>query len=239
MNFSAPHATNSSSAGPVPGQDTTGDATEDTGGRARLVRSLFIEVGLPVVGYYGARLVGLGDYAALLVATVLSGARLAWVALRDRKLDPFALFMLVLFGAGLALTFVTGDARLLLVKDVATGALAGLLFLGSALIGRPLTFYAAIRFAGAAHADRIRAGWAHPLARRAFTRMTVVWGLGLLVDAAVRIAVIYLLPIDVAVGVSTVLMVITFGALIAWTGPATRRLRAQLAHTTGAPTVAE
>lgn len=213
------------------------DSAEEPGGRARLARSLFIEVGLPVVGYYGARLVGLHDYAALLVATLLSGARLALVGLRDRRLDPFALFMLVLFGAGLALSFVAGDARVLLVKDVATGALAGLLFLGSCVVGRPMTYYAAVRFAGPEDAERIRAGWAHPKARRAFTRMSLVWGCGLLADAVVRIAAIYLLPIDLAVGLSTALMVVSFAVLIAWTGRAARRLRAQLGNSIAVPTV--
>jgi hypothetical protein len=108
----------------------------------------------------------------LLVATLLCGGRLAWVAPRDRTLDPFALFMPVLFGTGLALSFVASDARLLLVKDVATSALAGLLFLGSCVVGRPMTFYAAMRFAGPGHAERIRAGWVYPQARRAFTHMT-------------------------------------------------------------------
>jgi hypothetical protein len=45
-----------------------------------------------------------------------------WVALRDRRVDPFAMFLMVVFGAGLALTFVTGDARFMLPLDVAVGA---------------------------------------------------------------------------------------------------------------------
>jgi hypothetical protein len=178
-----------------------------------MLSSMFWDVGLAVLSYYGARALGCSDYVALMSGTVVSGARLGWVALRDRRIDLFAMFLLVLFGAGLVLAFLTGHPRFVLLKDSFTTGLAGLMFLGSCLIHRPLTFYAAQRFAGPAGAERLRARWANPVVRRGFYLVSLVWGCGLLAEALLRIPLIYLLPLDVAVGASNVLMVLAYGSL--------------------------
>ena len=55
-----------------------------------------------------------------------------------------------------------------------------------------------------------------PLVRRSFRLSSVVWGVGLLLEAAVRMPLIYVLPVDVMVGVSTAMMVTAIVALAAW-----------------------
>ena len=108
-----------------------------------MVVSLLADVGLPVLAYFAAELLGASSYASLLTGTVVAGLRTVWVAIRERRLDVFASFLLVLFGVGFALTFVTGDVRFVLAKDAATSATAGLVFLVSCLTNRPLAYYAA------------------------------------------------------------------------------------------------
>lgn len=186
------------------------------GGPRRLLMSMFWDVGLAVLAYYGARALGLSEYAALLTGTLASGGRLLWVAVRDRRLDPFAGVLLVLFAAGLALSFVTGDARFLLAKDSAISGVAGLALLGSCLVGKPLCYLAALRMAGPARSELAARAAADPALRRRFAQLTLVWGGGLLAEAVLRIAVVYALPIDVAVGASTLLQLTAMGGLIAW-----------------------
>jgi hypothetical protein len=198
------------------------DTTTDTGAEPRaakraMVASMAWDLGPSVAAYYGARALGFSEYVSLLAGTVASGLRVGWVAVRNRRLDPFATVLLVLFGVGFVLTFLTGDARLMLAKDAATSMLAGLLFLGSCAIHRPLTYYAARRMAGPAGQDKVRARFADPATSGVFYRGSLVWGGGLLADAVARIAVIYLLPLDVAVGVSSALMVAAYTVLIGWT----------------------
>ena len=102
-----------------------------------------------------------------------------------------------------------------LTKRATTSATAGLIFLGSCIVNRPLAYYAAKRFAGAA-----AAGSSTPLqtASHAQTvvRFSLVWG-WVCSDAALRIACIYLLSPDVAAGVSQALMVAAYTLLIAYT----------------------
>ncbi len=193
-----------------------------------LIRMMLLDVGLPLIAYYGLHAVGVSDYRALLAGTVVAGLRVAFVALRSRRLDGFAAFLMAIFTVGIGLSFATGDARFMLAKDSVGTAVAGLVFLGTCAVGRPLMFHAAQRFS--ATTSEKRAWWnikwqTSPGFRRGFRVMSVVWGAGLLVEAAVRIPLIYVLPIDVMVGLSTVLQVTAFTLLMMWSVWYGKRMR--------------
>ena len=88
-----------------------------------MVRGLAWDVGLPLVAYYALHFLGASDWVALLTASCAAALRIVWAAVRDRRLNLFAVVMLVVFGVGLALAFVGGDPRFLLLKDsFVTGA---------------------------------------------------------------------------------------------------------------------
>lgn len=146
-----------------------------------LIQMMLLDVGLPLLAYYGLHTAGVGDYRALLAATVVAGLRVAFVALRNRRLDGFAAFLMAVFAVGLALSFATGDARFMLAKDSVGTVVAGLIFLGTCVVGRPMMFYAAQRFS--ATTSEKRAWWntkwqTSPGFRRGFRVMSVVWGVG-------------------------------------------------------------
>lgn len=185
-----------------------------------MIIALFYDVGLPVIAYFLAELLGASNYLALLAGTVVSGLRMFWVALRQRRLDPFALFLLALFGAGLVLSFFTGDARFILAKDSTTSCTAGLVLVGSCIIKRPLAYYAAQRFArsaGSAQHEQFQATATTEAMRARWFRVSLVWGITLLADASLRIAAIYLLPIELSANISQVLMLAAYSLLILWT----------------------
>jgi hypothetical protein len=185
-----------------------------------MVTTLFYDVGLSVIAYFVAELLGASNYVSLLAGTVVSGLRVLWVALRQRRLDPFALFLLALFGAGLAVSFITGDARFILAKDAAGSCTTGLVFLGSCLIKRPIAYYAAQRFArsaGSAQDEEFQATARSDLMRARWYRVSLVWGIALLLDVSLRVAAIYLLPIGLAANLSQVLMVTVYTLLMLWT----------------------
>jgi hypothetical protein len=194
-----------------------------------LVKMLFLDIGLALLAYYGMRVLGYDSYLSLLAGTVVAGLRVAYVAVRSRRLDAFAGFLLVIFGIGLVGSVLTGDARFLLLKESVTTAVAGLLFLGSAVAGRPLTFYAAKRLS-AGQPDRVAyldRRWAESaLLRRQFTLISVVWGVGLLLEAAVRVPLVYLLSVDTMAGLSQAMQIATFAVLILWTLRYRRRMAA-------------
>jgi hypothetical protein len=185
-----------------------------------MANTLFYDIGLSVIAYFAAELLGASNFLALLAGAVVSGLRTLWVALRHGRLDPFAFFLLVLFGVSLALSFVTGDPRFILVKDAAQSCTAGLVLLGSCLVKRPLAYYAALRFArsagDAAHVQ-FQADARTAAMRARWFRVSLVWGIALLVETGLRIVAVYLLPIGVAANVSQVLVVTVFSLLFLWT----------------------
>jgi intracellular septation protein A len=193
--------------------------------RLSLFLGLFWDIGLSLVAYYGLRAMGASPYVALLGGTLTAGLRIAYVWLRDRRLDAFAAFMLVEFGVGLGLALLSGDARFLVAKESFSTAVAGLLFLGSCCVGRPMVWHAAARFQPAArpHLDRL---WrTEPAFRHGFRVLTLGWGAGLLAEATARVVVAYTLPVDVAAGVSQLLRFGVLAALVIWTLIAARRRR--------------
>ncbi|MBM7786690.1 VC0807 family protein [Tenggerimyces flavus] len=186
----------------------------------QMVVSLVLDIGLALGTYYGLRAFGVSMFAALLAATVVAGIRVVYVAARGRSFDPFAIFLLGTFGIGLILSFFTGDARFLLAKDSAGGAIAGLWFIASCFIGRPLIFFASRRFQ--ARTPEAQAEWDGKWRdsagfRSVMRTMSAVWGVGLVVEAAIKLALVYTFPVDVMVAVSAVMGPATFGLLILWT----------------------
>jgi hypothetical protein len=196
----------------------TAAADERRPGGLKNFSGLLWDVGAPLVGYYALHLLGASDWVALLVATLAAGLRLVWVAVRSREITWFAAVMLAVFGLGLALAFVGGDPRFLLVKDSFGTALVGLVFLASLFFGKPLTLSAFQTWQPKEAAEMDGFYRTLPPIRRMFRRSAVVWGLGLLLEAIVRIPLIYLLPIDVMVGLSTAMMVTVIVGLSIWNG---------------------
>jgi Protein of unknown function (DUF3159) len=192
-----------------------------------------------VAAYYGLRSLGYSEYLSLLAGTFVAGLRMLYVATRARRFDGAAAFMVTVFGIGLVLSFLTGDARFLFAIKSVTTAVAGAIFLGSCLVGRPLIFSMAQRLEGTTPEKRAKLDrqWAQePEFRRVITVMSLVWGFGLLTEAIIRIPLICLLPLDVMAGLSSALLLATFVLLGTWTtwyGKRAQR-RGEQAHAQGA-----
>jgi hypothetical protein len=185
-------------------------------GRVTMVKGVYWDVGLSVASYYGLRLAGASEWVAMLGAALAAGLRIVWVAVRDRTLNLFATVILVIFGLGLVLSFISGDPRFLLLKGAIVTAAGGIAFLVSIGTGRPLTL-AAEQGGQPGKAEQLETLYhTDPAVRHGFRVSAWVWSLGLLTEALIRAPLIYLLPIDVMVGLSTALSVVTIGGLIIW-----------------------
>lgn len=124
--------------------------------------------------------------------------------------------MLGAFGAGLALAFIGGDARFLLLNDSFSTAMIGIIFLTSLLGEHPLTLAGAQTWRPHRAQALDELYRTEPAARRAFRTSALGWGLGLLAESALRVPLVYLLPVDAAVGASTAWMITALAALVVW-----------------------
>ena len=208
-------------------------------------RHVFAEVlinfALPFLIYNYAES-SLGQVGALLAS---SAPPILWSLVefaRHRRLD--ALSLLVLSGIALSLLAMLGGGgvRLLQLREKLVTAVIGLVFLGSALIGRPLIYElarATERRKSEAEAQEFEALRAYAPFRRTMMVMTIVWGLGLLADAAVSAALVFSLSIREYLIVHHLIGYGTMGALGLWTflygQRAKRRGEARRAMISGRP----
>ena len=138
---------------------------------------------------------------------------------RHRRLD--AVSVLVVSGIALSLLAMLGGGgvRFLQLREKLVTGVIGLVFLGSALIGKPLIYElarASMRRKSDAEAEQFEALQVHAGFRRTMMVMTLVWGLGLLADVAVSVVLVFVLSIREYLLVNPILGYGTMGVLSLW-----------------------
>jgi hypothetical protein len=186
----------------------------------RIALEVVVNFALPFA-VYNATHQRLGDVYALLAS---SAPPMIWSIaefVRRRRID--ALSLLVLTGIVLSLVAFLGGGgvQFLQLRERLVTAAIGLVFLGSAAIGRPLIYQLArarLSRRGAAHEigafDSVRDD---PRFRRAMMVMTLAWGVALVSESAVCVALVLTLSIKQYMIVSAVVGYSTIVAMTAWT----------------------
>ena len=161
----------------------------------------------------------LGDVHALMAA---SAPPVIWSILeflRRRHIDALSLLVL----AGIVLSLVAfiggGGVRFLQLREQLVGAVIGLLFLGSAAIGKPLIYQLAcarLQREAAGRVDALEALRLDPRFRRAMMLMTLSWGVMLIAQSAACGALVFVLSIKWYLIVSPILGYAALGAMTAW-----------------------
>jgi hypothetical protein len=113
-----------------------------------------------------------------------------------------------------------GGVRFLQLREKLVTAAIGLAFLGSAIIGKPLVYELARairRRRSEEEALQFEALQIHAGFRRTMMLMTLVWGIGLLAEFAVSVALMFAVSIRMYLLINPVLGYGTMGALSLWT----------------------
>ncbi|MFE9323271.1 VC0807 family protein [Nocardia sp. NPDC052278] len=195
----------------------------------RVLAPVARDIAVPIGAYFLLTGLGYSDFTGLLAGTLLVGAVLLIETIRSRRLEPFAAIMLGVFAFGLIGSLISGDPRMMIVKDSAGTAIVGIAFLISTVVGKPLTYLSArkaLTAAGPAKLAEFEASYqANPAKRRGFSILAMAWGVGLVAEATVRILLAYQLPIHTMAWLSPVLSVIFFTPLIAMSVRFVKRAR--------------
>ncbi|MEU3465304.1 VC0807 family protein [Streptomyces sp. NPDC006733] len=179
---------------------------------AAMARPLVLDIAVPLGSYYLLRDgFGVGLVPALLLSSVVPGVRTVVGAVRDRSFNGLAGIILAVNLVGIVLSFVTGDARLMIVKDSALSSVVGLSVLVAAATGKPLMSAGLKPFMTKGRAANVRA-WdrltaVDPRFRRAEVLFSVIWGACLLAECVARIVLAFVLPVSTMVWLSTVLLI--------------------------------
>jgi hypothetical protein len=193
----------------------------------RIGREVLVNLALPYLIYSLAQ-PRLGDANALIAS---SGPPILWMVVefaRHRRIDALSVVVLL----GLALSLIAflggGSVQFLQLRERLVTVIIGAVFLGSAAIGRPLMYELVRAFLARANdpeLQRVESLRNNSFFKAGMTIMTVVWGVGLLADAAVSIALVYLLPIRIYLVVNSVMGYATIGSLTLWNLWFGRRMR--------------
>lgn len=200
----------------------------------RVLGAVAENVVAPLAVYGLAVLAGVAPVWALVIASGVSALVVAVGWVRTREVSTLGSLVGVRLVLGVAVAGLTGDARLVLVKDAAVTGVIALVAVGSLLASRPLI--ARIRRDLDPAPDAFTRRWdGDPSYRRAHRVMTGVWVAGLLAEVTVVSVAALTAPLPVAVVVAQAVPVPVLLGLIGWTQVWGRSLdRRAHEHTTGA-----
>jgi len=158
---------------------------------------------LPVALYYSLRAAGVDPVIALLIGGVPALIRTVWTVARTQTVDKVSLFTLSLLVAGAATSLITGSPRWLLARGGIYTGLIGVWLLWS-LHGRTIAFEGILTFQRTPEAvEAWESNWREsPEFRHVMRAVTVIWGIGFLFEAVIRVLLAYTLPVDLVPAVT-------------------------------------
>ncbi|MGV9662797.1 VC0807 family protein [Nocardia niigatensis] len=195
----------------------------------RMLAPTIRDIAVPLAAYYFLHAAGYSDFSALLAGAVISGVMVLVEVVRARRVDAMSALILAGFVFGIVSSLISGDARMIIVRDSLTTAVIGLAFGISAVLGKPLTYVAARKaFSGSPQklADMEYKFTTIPMVRRLHNRISGMWGVGLIGESVLRVVLAYRLPIHTMAWLSSVLMIGITVVLMAITVRTVKRVKA-------------
>jgi intracellular septation protein A len=138
---------------------------------------------------------------------------------RHRRIDAVSVLVIAGIALSLLATLGGGGVKFLQLREKLVTGIIGLVFLGSAMIGKPLIYElarASMRRKSESEAQAFEALQVHAAFRRTMMVMTWVWGLGLLADVAVAVVLVFTLSVRQYLIVNPILGYATTGSLALW-----------------------
>lgn len=191
-------------------------------GKQDVIFSIMINAGLPFLTY---RILSnhISNVTALIIAALIPFAVSIWSLIRTKKIDAFATFILVGLVLGILAAIIGGDEKFILLRNsIVTGIMGGV-FIVSFLFPKPLIYYFALRFSD--DKEEAATHWKYPNYRRVMRLMTFVWGMCLLLEAVVKVMLVYTLSVSQFLIVAPIFTYVIIGLTIFWTIKYTSKAR--------------
>ncbi|CAK4616074.1 hypothetical protein LEN26_012865 [Aphanomyces euteiches] len=190
---------------------------------------VFVNLVLPLV-IYSVAVKYVADVYALLLSSIPPFVNTLVIIARERRCDVISALSVLSISMSTAITFVTRDARLLMAKDSFFTVGFGVAYWASTMCGKEdLIWFYNREFRGPEAKEELDMKYNRPDVRSNSYFMCRVWGTGLLLEAAVRLVLIYTLPVSTMAYLSTLLMASTIFCLVLWTKCYVARIRRQQA----------
>jgi hypothetical protein len=179
------------------------------------LRPLLLDLAVPLGSYFLLRRAGVGVVTSLALSSALPAVRTVAGVVRNRTLNALAALIVAVNAVSIAVSYWSGDPRMMLAKEGAVTSTIGIVILISAFTSRPLMTTGMRPFlvkgdaAKNAAFDRLLA--ASPRFRRLERRFSASWGIVLLTECIVQVCCAFTISVGTMVWLSTVL---TVGAIV-------------------------
>ena len=184
--------------------------------------SLIFGAALPIAVYFLVRAHVQTDVAGLIIAGCVSVAWIIFQFARQRRVDAVGALVLVGFAIGVvSSTLLGGNAYVLKVRDGFFTALFGVACIVTLYTHeRPALFYVG-RYLSAGNDPAKLSAYDRlhdfPVGRRTFRVLSVVWGIGLVVEASARLTLADMVPTGTFLAVSPFITATLIGSLFVFT----------------------
>ena len=196
--------------------------------------SVIFGAALPIGVYFIVRRHVPSDFQALIIAGCFSVGWIVLQFIRQRRVDAVGAAVLLGFAVGvITSTLLGGNAYMLKVRDGFFTLLFGVACIVTLYThDRPALFYVS-RYLSAGN-DPVKVSAFDrlhelPIGRHTFRLLSVVWGIGLVVEASVRLTLADLLPTGTFLAVSPFITATVIGGLFAFTAAYTKRTQLETA----------
>jgi len=139
--------------------------------------------------------------------------------IQHRRLDVVGAVVLAGIIVGTVVGLASHNARLVLVEGSVPTAVFGIACLGSLWARRPLMFSLAREFTGpdTTRGQEMTRLWQYEGYRRVLRVITAVWGVAFLIEAALRVVIVYNTSAGTALAISKVTPFVFAAIMCAWT----------------------
>jgi hypothetical protein len=179
-------------------------------------KPLIMDVAVPLGIYFAARKAfGMDLVPSLILSSVIPGVRTAASAVWQRSFNGLAGLILAVNVAGILLSFVSGDPRIIIAKDSGISSIIGIVILISAFRGAPLMTAGLKPWVTKGDAART-AAWDRLMSSSdrflsLERRFSVIWGAALLTECVARVVGAFTIPVDTMAWLSTVMLLGAIG----------------------------
>ena len=180
---------------------------------------VIFDLGGPLLIYALLHRAGMSAVSALVISGVLPAIGIALGAMVDGRLDIIGVVVLGGIAVGTVLGLVSHNARLFLLEGSVPSLVFALACLASLKATKPLIYRFAVEILGpdTPKGRDMTGAWKYRGFRRAFQVITMAWGVGYLVEVAVRVVIIETTSTGIALLGSKLLPYVFALALSAWT----------------------
>jgi hypothetical protein len=189
---------------------------------------------LPLGIYFLVRSHVQTDTQALIIAGGFSAAWVVFQFVRQRRIDLVGVIVLSGFAVGLvSAELLGGNAYVLKVRDAFFTAIFGAVCIITIFTHRrPALFYVGRYLSAGKDPAKLSAFdrlHDEPIGRRTFRVLSVVWGIGLVVEASTRLTLADVLPTATFIAVSPFITATVIGSLFAFTALYVKRAQTEAA----------